>query len=80
MTTVDLADPDANLSDLIERVETGDPIEITRHGKPVARLTGIDNGLKRIDVDALRALTASMTPQTDSAGTFVRAMRNDDRY
>jgi prevent-host-death family protein len=80
MTTIDLADPDANLSDLIELVETGGSIEITRHGKPVARLTGIDDGLKRINVDALRALTGSVTPQPESAVTFVRSMRDSDRY
>jgi len=33
-----------------------------------------------IDVEALRKLTSSMTMQPDSAGDFVRRMRDEDRY
>lgn len=31
-----------HLSELIDRVEAGEVIEITRHGKPVARLGGVE--------------------------------------
>ena len=39
MVTVSLADAKAHLSELIDRVETGEQIVITRHGKPVAQLS-----------------------------------------
>ena len=39
MNAINLADAKAHLSELVDRVETGDVIDITRRGKPVARLT-----------------------------------------
>lgn len=80
MTTVSLADAKAHLSELIDRVEAGDTIEITRRGKTVARLTGAEKPPKPIDFTALRTLTDSMSLQQESAGDFVRAMRDSDRY
>ncbi|PWV97533.1 prevent-host-death family protein [Hoeflea marina] len=36
-----------NLSALIERVERGEEVTITRHGKPVAKLVSADNDDER---------------------------------
>lgn len=80
MTTVSLADAKAHLSELLDRVEAGDSIEITRHGKTVARLTAAKRPRQPIDVDHLRRLTESMPEQAESAGDFIRAMRESDRY
>jgi prevent-host-death family protein len=35
-----IADAKAHFADLIRRAEAGESIVLTRHGKPVARLTG----------------------------------------
>lgn len=35
-----IADAKARFADLIRRAESGESIVLTRHGKPVARLTG----------------------------------------
>jgi prevent-host-death family protein len=35
-----IADAEARFADLIRRAENGEIIVLTRHGKPVARLTG----------------------------------------
>lgn len=80
MNTVNLADAKAHLSDLIDRVEAGDSVEITRRGKPVARLTAAARPRKRIDAAALQSLTATMPPQAKSAADVVRSMRDGDRY
>lgn len=80
MTTVSLAEAKAHLSELIDRVEAGDSIEITRRGKTVARLTGAEKPRKPISADELRALTDTMTLQTQDAAEFVRAMRDNERY
>ena len=56
------------------------PQKITRRGKPVAQITPIERPRKPIDIEALRALTASMPMQSESAGEFIRKMRNSDRY
>jgi prevent-host-death family protein len=43
----------ARLSDLIDEVERGETVVITRHGKPVARLMREEDGRR---ADALRAM------------------------
>jgi prevent-host-death family protein len=80
MHSISLAEAKAHLSELIDRVEAGEPIEITRRGKPVARLTTIAAPRKPIDVAKLRALTDRMPQAPISAGGLVRAMRDDERY
>ena len=80
MDVVNLADAKAHLSELLDRVEAGDTIEIGRRGKPVARLVSNSEPRKPIDVAALRAFTATMPFQTEDAANLVRSMRDDDRY
>jgi prevent-host-death family protein len=80
MDVINLADAKAHLSELVDRVEAGDSIDITRRGKPVARLTAVVKPRKPIDAALLRSLTAIMPPQTESAADLVRAMRDGDRY
>lgn len=80
MVSVTLADAKAHLSELVERVAAGESVRITRRGKPVAQLTAITTPRKRINVAELRAMTAAMPMQAESAGKFVRRMRDEDRY
>jgi prevent-host-death family protein len=77
MRSISLAEAKAHLSEIIDCVEAGEPIEITRRGKPVARLTAITPPRKPIDIEALRALTDNMKPSEQSAADLVRAMRDD---
>lgn len=39
MVTVSLAQAKAHLSELLDKVETGEDVVITRHGRPVAQLS-----------------------------------------
>lgn len=80
LDVISLADAKAHLSELLDRVEAGNSIDITRRGKPIARLTAVAKPRKPIAVAALRALTAKMPRQSPGAGDLVRAMRDDDRY
>ena len=80
MDAVNLADAKAHLSELIDRVEAGDTIEITRRGRRVARLTAVDRPHKPIELTALQAVTSAMPPAAQDAADLVRSMRNDDRY
>lgn len=80
MATINLADAKAHLSELVDRVEAGEWIVITRRGKPVARLAPVISPRKRIDVALLQSLTSTMPPQTQSAADLVRSMRDGDRY
>ncbi len=79
MDAISLADAKARLSELIDRVEAGDSIDITRRGKPVARLTAVARPRKRVDAASLQLLTATMPAQTQGAADLVRSMRDDDR-
>ncbi|HEX4077951.1 MAG TPA: type II toxin-antitoxin system prevent-host-death family antitoxin [Rhizomicrobium sp.] len=80
MKSVNLAEAKAHLSELVERAAAGESVCIMRRGKPVARLTAAETRRKRVDVKALRELTASMPMQKETAGAFVRRMRDEDRY
>jgi prevent-host-death family protein len=80
MDKVSLADAKAHLSELVDRVLAGDSIEITRRGKPVARLTAATKPRKPIDKGMLQALTAKMRPQKQEAAQLVREMRDSDRF
>jgi len=80
MVAVNLADAKAHLSELVDRVEAGDSIDITRRGKPVARLSAVKRPRRRIDAALLQSLTSTMRPQAESAADLVRSMRDGDRY
>ena len=80
MSTVSLADAKAHLSELLNRVEAGEVIEITRRGRPVARLTMVASARRRIDVASLAAVTQAMPCSAVGEGEFVRTLRDSDRY
>jgi prevent-host-death family protein len=77
---VNLAEAKAHLSELVAQAAAGEAVCIMRRGKPVAQLTAIDLGRKRIDASALQAMTDTMPMQPESARDFVRRMRDDERY
>lgn len=78
--TVNLTEARAQLSKLVDRAAAGEPVSITRRGKPVAQITAIAVPRKQIDAAALRAVTDRMPMQSESAGDFVRRTRDGDRY
>jgi len=80
MSAINLADAKAHLSELVDRVEAGDTIDITRRGKAVARLTTVARPRKPIAMAMLQALTAIMPPQVQDAADLVRSMRDGDRF
>lgn len=77
---ISLAEAKTHLSELIDQVSKGGEVTITKRGKPVAHLTPVQVKRKPIDVAALRALTDSMPMQEQSAGDFMREMRDNYRY
>ena len=79
MDAISLADAKAHLSELVDRVEVGGSIDITRRGKPVARLIPVSRPRTRIDLVMLQALTAAIPPQGQNAAELVRSMRDGDR-
>jgi prevent-host-death family protein len=77
---IDLAGAKAHLSKLIDRVEAGASIAITRRGKPVAQLTAVAGPRKPVDAALLQSQTAATPLQSQSTADLVRSMRDSDRY
>ena len=77
MVTVNLAQAKASLSKLIDKVEGGEGVIITRHGKPVARLSAIAQPKKPIR--SLAAFRATMPRRRSSSTTLLRQMRDEQR-
>lgn len=77
MTTVNLAHAKANLSELIDKVESGEGVIITRHGKPVARLSAIEQPKKPIP--SLAAFRATLPRRRTSSLKLLRQMRDEQR-
>ena len=80
MKQVNLAEAKAHLSELVAQAAAGEPVCITRRGKPVAQLTAVDVRRKRIDPAALQAITDKMPMQREGARGFARRMLDDERY
>lgn len=80
MKSVSLADAKAHLSELIDGVAKGETVEITRRGKPVAQLVAPVQKKKPVDVEILKRVADQLPYQTESAGDFIRKMRDSDRY
>ncbi|MGE7368130.1 type II toxin-antitoxin system Phd/YefM family antitoxin [Neorhizobium sp. NPDC001467] len=86
MAAVSVAEAQEKLGELIDRVARGERVEILRDGEPVATLSAPvrphDSGRKKepIDFERLRILRNGMPPQSEDAGTFMRRMRDDERY
>ena len=80
MNTISLADAKAHLSALVDQAASGHPVRITRRGKPIVQITSINTPRKPIDLAALRALTATMSPQPTQARDWMRQIRDQDRY
>jgi prevent-host-death family protein len=76
MERVNLADAKTHLSELVTRASQGEAIEIVRRGKTVARLLPPETPRKSFDWEALDRLTRNMTPQKESAGDFMRKLRD----
>ena len=80
MKTVNLAEAKAKLSALVEEAEAGEIVCITKHGKPIAQLVAASVPKRRIGIEELRQVTKGSSAQKESAGEFIRRMRDDSRY
>ncbi|WP_426107215.1 type II toxin-antitoxin system Phd/YefM family antitoxin [Massilia sp. TSP1-1-2] len=78
MSTYTLAEAKAQLSRLISLAEAGEEISITKRGRAVVKLVPSEPARKQMS--SLAEHRAQMTPQTESAGEFIRKLRESDRY
>ncbi len=76
MVTVNLAQAKAHLSELLDQVEGGEKVVITRHGKPVANLSAVER--PKEPVPDLSAFRAKMPRWRKSSAVLLREMRDED--
>jgi len=73
--TVNLAQAKASLSELLDKVEGGEDVVITRHGRPVARLSAISPPKKPLR--CLAEFRAKMPPLSRPSSELLREMRDE---
>jgi prevent-host-death family protein len=80
MRRVSGAEAKARLSALLDAVEHGEEVEITRRGRPIAKISPLPPPRRALDLEAIGRHLASLPVQPESAGDLVRRMRDEDRY
>lgn len=78
MKNFTLAEAKAQLSRVIEMVEAGEDVTITKRGRAVVRL--VRSMPPRQQLPSLAELRARLPEQTQPAGEFMRDLRDSDRY
>ena len=79
MGAYSIAEAKAHLSALVEQVARGEPVTLTKRGKPVARIVpaGELPSKPKLDLAALRKFRAGMPVSRINAAQMVRLMRDE---
>jgi prevent-host-death family protein len=80
MVTVTLVEAKAHLGELIDKVETGEQVVITRGGRPVAQLSGakkVEKRKRQKFVPDLAAFRASIPRIKKPSAIRLREMRDE---
>ena len=75
MSTVSLAEAKAKLSEILDKVEAGEEVVITRRGRPVARITCARTPLQ--PVKSLADLRAGLPRTRRSSARSIRQLRDE---
>lgn len=78
MSSVNLATAKAQLSELINKVEAGEEVVITRHGRPVARVIPANQAKQPVPLERLAALRKSLPPRKGSSAEELRKLRDEE--
>ncbi len=77
LVTVNLAQAKARLSELLDKVEDGEKVVITRHGRPVATLSAL--AAPKQPVKSLAAFRARMPRLRRPSAALLREARDEGR-
>ncbi len=75
MHTVSVAEAKANLSKVLNRVQSGEDVVITRRGKPVARIAAMKDALEPIP--SLEEFRATLPKAKTPSVKMIRDMRDE---
>lgn len=76
MSNVSLAQAKANLSRIIDKVEAGEDVVITRHGRPVAKVTAVRAA--RQSIASLAEFRAGIPRRKGSSAEALRHLRDEE--
>jgi prevent-host-death family protein len=76
MSTVTLAEAKTHLSHLLDQVEAGEEVVITRRGQAIARITPVEK--PKQPVKSLAEFRSRMPRWRKSSGELLRDMRDED--
>ena len=77
MVTVNLAQAKAHLSELLDKVEAGEMVVITRHGRPVAHMSPAARPKKPLPLAELAEFRAAMPSLRRPSAELLREARED---
>jgi prevent-host-death family protein len=80
MVTVNLAQAKANLEELLDQVEHGEEVVVTRQGRAIARIIPTLRQTSPLPFDDLARFRATMPRSRRSATTLLREARDKERY
>uniref|UniRef100_E6QVF6 Antitoxin n=1 Tax=mine drainage metagenome TaxID=410659 RepID=E6QVF6_9ZZZZ len=76
MRAVSLAQAKAHLSELMDNVESGEEVVITRHGRPVARVLPINPIKQMLSLQRLAELRQQVPAWRGSSAEMLRELRD----
>lgn len=79
MSATNIRDARKNLSALLEQVERGEEVIISRRGKPVARLVHVHDAAN-VRFPSRAELRSKLPPAREAAGDLVRRLRDEERF
>jgi prevent-host-death family protein len=74
--TYSVAEAKSGLSELLDRVEAGEEILITRRGRPIARVEGAEVPRKKLPLPSLQALRATQPKARTPIAVLIRQLRD----
>jgi prevent-host-death family protein len=77
MVTVNVAHAKAHLSELLDKVEAGEDVIITRHGRVIAHLHSASGRKHPLMLDDLAAFRATMPALGRPSAELLREMRDE---
>lgn len=76
MSTVTLAEAKTHLSHLLDQVEAGEEVVITRRGRPIARISPVEK--PKHPIKSLAEFRSRMPGWRKSSSDLLREMRDED--
>jgi prevent-host-death family protein len=77
MVTVNLVEAKAHLSELLDKVEAGEEVIITRHGRAVAHIRPVSRPKHPLRLNDLAAFRATMPSLSGSSAQLLREARDE---